>query len=52
MHYFYDLINMFLSARSYQSMSTTVLGGKVDAYLATYIPTSTYLFTYLTQTLI
>ena len=36
MHCFYDLINMFLSARLYHTQSSTILGEKVDAYLPTY----------------
>ena len=34
---FEEAINIFLGARLYYSQSTTILGGKVDAYLPTYL---------------
>ena len=43
MHCIYELINIFLSAGSYHSQSTTILGGKVDAYLPTYSYLGRYL---------
>ena len=45
-------MNIFPSARSYHSQSTTILGGKVDMYLHTYLlTTSIYISTYyLTRT--